>query len=223
MEELPHELAVSRATLYRAVDGRDRLLGDVLWSLAERTYEQARREVRSRGVDAILEISDRFTETLTAAGPFRRFLECEPQTALRVLLTPAGGVHERAVALQREIFAEAFRGREDEVGGPRHAGVPLRATARVDPVRGHHERATSRSGGGAAGRPRAARLRLRVGSHVPPCACLRRRRRGRIARTRRGQQSSQVVETRRSRDHVVEPHARTGRGLVDGRSGSRRR
>ena len=74
-------------------------------------------EVRSRGVDAILEISDRFTETLTAAGPFRRFLECEPQTALRVLLTPAGGVHERAVALQREIFAEAFRGREDEVGG----------------------------------------------------------------------------------------------------------
>ena len=117
MEQLPHELAVSRATLYRAVDGRDRLLGDVLWSLAERTYEQARREVRSRGVDAILEISDRFTETVTDAGPFRLFLEREPQTALRVLLTPAGGVHERAVAIHREIFAEAFRGREDEVGG----------------------------------------------------------------------------------------------------------
>ena len=117
MEQLPHELAVSRATLYRAVDGRDRLLGDVLWSLAERTYQQARREVRSHGVDAILEISERFTETVTAAGPFRRFLEREPQTALRVLLTPAGGVHERAVAFHREIFAEAFRGREDEVGG----------------------------------------------------------------------------------------------------------
>ena len=37
MEELPQELAVSRATLYRAVGGRDRLLGDVLWSLAERS------------------------------------------------------------------------------------------------------------------------------------------------------------------------------------------
>ena len=115
MEQLPHELAVSRATLYRAVDGRDRLLGDVLWSLAERTYEQARREVRSSGVDAILEISGRFTETVTGAGPFRRFLEREPQTALRVLLTPAGGVHQRAVALHREIFADAFRGCEDEV------------------------------------------------------------------------------------------------------------
>mgnify|MGYP006392029847 CR=1 FL=1 len=42
--------------------------------------------------------------------PFRRFLEEEPQTALRVLLTPAGAVHERTVALQREIFSEAFAG-----------------------------------------------------------------------------------------------------------------
>ena len=117
MEQLPRELAVSRATLYRAVDGRDRLLGDVLWSLAERAYEQARREVCSSGVDAILELSVRFTESVSGAGPFRRFLEREPQTALRVLLTPAGGVHERAVAFHREIFAEAFRGREDEVAG----------------------------------------------------------------------------------------------------------
>lgn len=117
MEELASELAVSRATLYRAVDGRDRLLGDVLWSLAEHTYEQARREVTSRGVDAILEISHRFTEAVTTSPPFRRFLEQEPQTALRVLLTPAGGVHERAVALHRELFAEAFAGHEDELIG----------------------------------------------------------------------------------------------------------
>ena len=93
MEELAQELAVSRATLYRAVDGRDRLLGDVLWSLAERTYAQARNGVSSHGVDAILEISHRFTEAVMTSPPFRRFLEQEPQTALRVLLTPAGGVH----------------------------------------------------------------------------------------------------------------------------------
>ena len=48
MERLAQELAVSRATLYRAVDGRDRLLGDVLWSLAERTYAQARNAVSSQ-------------------------------------------------------------------------------------------------------------------------------------------------------------------------------
>ena len=117
MDELAQELAVSRATLYRAVDGRDRLLGDVLWSLAEHTYEQARREVTWRGVDAILEISHRFTEAVTTSPPFRRFLEREPQTALRVLLTPAGGVHDRTVAMQRAIFAEALGNGEDALPG----------------------------------------------------------------------------------------------------------
>src|SRR4051794_6270019 len=95
MDQLAHELAVSRATLYRAIDGRDRLLGDVLWSLAEGIFARARGEVDGGGIEAILEISRRFTEEVMSAAPFRRFLEREPQTALRVLLTPAGGVHDR--------------------------------------------------------------------------------------------------------------------------------
>ena len=117
MDDLAHELAVSRATLYRAVDGRDRLLGDVLWSLAERIFTRARLGVEGGGVDAILEISRRFTEEVMAAEPFRRFLEREPQTALRVLLTPAGGVHERTVAMQRAIFADALASCQDELPG----------------------------------------------------------------------------------------------------------
>lgn len=66
--QLAQELAVSRATLYRAVDGRDRLLGDVLWSLAERTYAQAPNDASSHGVDAILEISHRSPESNQPAG-----------------------------------------------------------------------------------------------------------------------------------------------------------
>jgi AcrR family transcriptional regulator len=117
MDELAHELSVSRATLYRAVDGRDRLLGDVLWSLAEGIFARARRAVDGRRIDAILEVSRRFTEEVMAAEPFRRFLEREPQTALRVLLTPAGGVHDRTVAMQRAIFAEALESGEDALPG----------------------------------------------------------------------------------------------------------
>jgi AcrR family transcriptional regulator len=117
MDELAQELAVSRATLYRAVDGRDRLLGDVLWSFAERAFERARRDLDFEGVDAILEVSRRFTGDVMSAEPFRRFLEREPQTALRVLLTPAGGVHERTVVMQRAIFADVLAGCEDELPG----------------------------------------------------------------------------------------------------------
>ena len=34
-----------------------------------------------------------------------------------MLLTPAGGVHARTVELMREIFADAFAGREAELPG----------------------------------------------------------------------------------------------------------
>jgi len=111
MDALAGELAVSRATLYRVVDGRDRLLGDVLWALAEPVWLDARAAASARGVDAILEISRRFFHGVMAAEPFRLFLAAEPETALRVLLTPAGGVHERAVAMQREVFDEAIEER----------------------------------------------------------------------------------------------------------------
>ena len=145
MDELAHELAVSRATLYRAVDGRDRLLGDVLWSLAERIFARARHGLDRSGIDAILEVSRRFTEEVMSAEPFRLFLEREPQTALRVLLTPAGGVHARTVAMQRADLCRGAQSREDGAAGrPRQPRLPLRPPAGVDPLRRHHERPPAR-------------------------------------------------------------------------------
>jgi len=80
----------------------------VLWGLAEPVWAEARAATSVRGIDAILEISHRFFDGVMGAQAFRRFVAAEPETALRVLLTPAGGVHERAVALQREVFVEAI-------------------------------------------------------------------------------------------------------------------
>jgi Tetracyclin repressor-like, C-terminal domain len=107
MDALAAELSVSRATLYRVVEGRDRLLGDVLWSLGKPVLARARRDVGHRDVDGVLEISRRFYEAMIEATAFRRFVAAEPQTAVRVLFTPAGGVHERYVRTQREILLEA--------------------------------------------------------------------------------------------------------------------
>jgi hypothetical protein len=104
MDELPTELAVSRSTLYRLVEGRDRLLGDVLWSLAAAILTDASRSVRTTGIAAIVEISLEFYRAILAAEPLRRFLQAEPQTATRVLFTRAGAVHDRAVQFQKQIF-----------------------------------------------------------------------------------------------------------------------
>ncbi|MFC3737210.1 QsdR family transcriptional regulator [Paractinoplanes deccanensis] len=107
MNGLAEEMCVSRATLYRITHSRDRLLGDVLWRLAERMLAEARRECTATGTDGVLEVTRRFTGRLMAAEPFRRFLTAEPEVAARVLLTSAGGVTERIVAAQHEIFRAA--------------------------------------------------------------------------------------------------------------------
>lgn len=108
MKTLADEIPVGRATLYRVVGSRDRLLGDVLWTLADRTLERAHREVTTVGLPGILEVSRRFKELTLGFEPFRRFVRSEPETAFRVLLTPAGRVSERVVEAWADIFRKGI-------------------------------------------------------------------------------------------------------------------
>lgn len=124
MVSLASSLSISRATLYRVVHSRDRLLGDVLWQLGERLLAGARADRRETGIDGVLEISRVFIERVHAEKQFREFLAGEPEVAARVLLTPAGGVHARAVAAQQEILREVGR-----PGDPWLAGDAVRLEA----------------------------------------------------------------------------------------------
>ena len=105
MEELAHRLAVSRATLYRVVSSRDRLLGDVLWELGEATTRRAAQEAPGVGVDRLLGTAARFNEQIVAYQPLRRLLRDDPATAFRVLFMAEAGVHRRFVELWRELMA----------------------------------------------------------------------------------------------------------------------
>lgn len=107
MDALALSLSISRATLYRVVHSRDQLLGDVLWHCAERLLRQARQQRTETGIDGVLQVTRVFSAGLRDAEPFRNFLATEPETAIRVLFTPVGNVHRRAVELQKQIFAEA--------------------------------------------------------------------------------------------------------------------
>jgi AcrR family transcriptional regulator len=106
MEALADQLRVSRATLYRVVGSRDALLGDVLWTFATAFFAEAVAATASRGEDRLLEVLRRFGDRMFASAEFRRFLVAEPETAVRVLFTPTGGVHERFVARNRALIAE---------------------------------------------------------------------------------------------------------------------
>lgn len=106
MDELAERLVVSRATLYRVVSSRDRLLGDVLWSYARALYDRALGEAGGSGTVRVLEVLRRFGTAIMANPQFRAFLATDPQAAMRVLFGPDGAVHERFVAANRALLVD---------------------------------------------------------------------------------------------------------------------
>jgi hypothetical protein len=108
LEGLATELAVSRATLYRVITSQDRLVGDVLWDLAERTLQEAVQAAAGRrGPDRIVAISHHFEAGISSFRPLQLWVRNDPLQASRVLFTPAGGIHERVVRAWADIFRTA--------------------------------------------------------------------------------------------------------------------
>jgi AcrR family transcriptional regulator len=108
MDLLARELAISRATLYRAVGSRDRLLGDVFGAAGRWLFGTARAKVGVvRGPDGVLAVTRAYVELLGGAVQLRTFIAEDPMVASRVLFTTSGDVLRRSVADQEGIFREA--------------------------------------------------------------------------------------------------------------------
>lgn len=112
MQALAGELAVGRATLYRVVGSRDRLLGDVLVSFARPTIAtslgRARALGTAPGVDRIVSAARIMNRAVIDFVPLRTFVAAEPETAFRVLFMPTAGVHLRIVAAWQQVLDNAL-------------------------------------------------------------------------------------------------------------------
>src|ERR1700740_1348448 len=97
MQELAAGLGVNRATLFRWVGGRDELLGEILWSLAEPALAVAVEASDGHGTERITGAVGRFAAMVDQADYLREFLRREPERALRILTTGAGTVQARLV------------------------------------------------------------------------------------------------------------------------------
>ncbi|WP_144759595.1 QsdR family transcriptional regulator [Curtobacterium sp. 9128] len=95
MGALATSLGVDRTSLFRWVGNRDRLLSEILWSLAVPTLEHASRSAAPSGAARVVDVLDRFTTDLIAAPYFRAFLTREPARALRLLTTSDSDVQSR--------------------------------------------------------------------------------------------------------------------------------
>ena len=112
MRALALDLGISRATLYRRVSGRDHLLGQVIWFLTRaalvRALEQAER---LRGHRRIVAVVDVFMHDVHRRPALRRFLESEPEAALRILTSKHGPIQRGIIdALERALQQEVDKG-----------------------------------------------------------------------------------------------------------------
>ncbi|WP_229074326.1 QsdR family transcriptional regulator [Actinoplanes sp. DH11] len=126
MDLLAEELAISRATLYRAVGSRDALLGEVFWAIGRLLLDEAREEAEGHGADRVIAVSRQFAELMCTAQQLREFVAAEPHTAARVLITPVTEVQAKAVAAQLEIFRESGLTGGDETDLRRRAYLYVR-------------------------------------------------------------------------------------------------
>jgi AcrR family transcriptional regulator len=106
MSALAEELGVNRVTLYRWVGSRDRLLVEVVWSLAERTLDAARAEVRADGAERIVQVVVRFLDDVIANPGLRRWLSEEGDHAMRLLTRHDTDFQPRLIDAVHALLAE---------------------------------------------------------------------------------------------------------------------
>jgi AcrR family transcriptional regulator len=99
MTALADELGVNRVTLYRWVGSRERLLVEVVWTLARRTLDRAEAEVDApRGPERIAGIVTRFLEMVIGDPGMQRWLAEEGESAMRLLTRHETDFQPRLIA-----------------------------------------------------------------------------------------------------------------------------
>jgi AcrR family transcriptional regulator len=119
MGAIAERLGLNRVTVYRWVGSRERLLVEVLWSLAEATLRVAREQVRARGGERIVSILSLFIVAVLGNPGMIQFAEQEPDLTLRLLTREDAGFQTRLIGWVQEVLEEEVtRGRLELRGDP---------------------------------------------------------------------------------------------------------
>jgi AcrR family transcriptional regulator len=114
MTALAAELGVNRVTLYRWVGSRDRLLVEVMWSLAERAFALARSQTPATAADRAVRVVVRFLDLVLAHPGMQQLLASDIDVAMRLLTHRAAGFQPRLLqAVEGLLREETAAGRLD--------------------------------------------------------------------------------------------------------------
>ncbi|MFD7847672.1 QsdR family transcriptional regulator [Nocardia sp. NPDC059764] len=129
MNTVASQLGIGRTTLYRWVGDREKLMDYVILESVDDLWRQSLTAAAGDGIEYALDAVARFIRATTAYAPLARFVEREPNLALRVLLDPAGLVVTALTSgLAAAITAAAP---ELEVPPPTYGVLSVAATAVV--------------------------------------------------------------------------------------------
>jgi len=111
MQSLARQAGVGRATLYRRVGNRERLLDEVIWWRARRLLaHQVRATADLAGAARIAATIGGVLAVAERDAPLRAFLESDPETAMRIL-TGTRSTVQRGMARALENLIDTERGR----------------------------------------------------------------------------------------------------------------
>jgi AcrR family transcriptional regulator len=114
MSSVADELGINRVTLYRWIGSRDRLLVEVVWSLAERALAEAEDGVRARGAERVVQVTTRFIDLVIADAGMQRWLAVEGEHAMQLLTRHETDFQPRLIrAVEDMLETEAAAGRLD--------------------------------------------------------------------------------------------------------------
>jgi len=106
MGALAAQLGLSRATLYRWVGSKERLLGEVLWSLAADAMDAAVDDARGSGPDFVAEVIERYMNAALGFEPLWRFVARDPEYALKVIASRHSPMQRRSIAAVHRVLEQ---------------------------------------------------------------------------------------------------------------------
>jgi AcrR family transcriptional regulator len=114
MSAIAEEIGVNRVTLYRWIGSRDRLLVEVIWSLADQAIATSDRSTKARGAERIVQITTKFIDTVITNPGMQAWLAEEGEHAMRLLTLRETDFQPRLIrAIEALLEEETDAGRLD--------------------------------------------------------------------------------------------------------------
>jgi AcrR family transcriptional regulator len=109
--KLADELGVGRATVFRWVGSKEQLYGEVISAAFAQTLEWAKRASTGTGARFLTEVTSNLLRALLVSQPLRRFIQHDPEFAMRIVMSSSSPVEHRVITAVRALIdGEVDRG-----------------------------------------------------------------------------------------------------------------